>query len=570
MWLVDHYWIIMPVIMSFTFTVNIICNNLLLAIVYGDFCAIFEEKAKITAELRIKMLDYAFDILCKDVEEDYLSPQVLIELLRDTDGDRVELGVEDGDYHEMMIQLIDNKTTETGNKKTDGQDQRIDREDLHELLIFWNCPMRVKPITKPAHRHQLSEEMFNIRVMDSISGKAEQSNRDLIEWMNTVSLERWCATFPTAYHYFYEFGAMGQGFPHDYNPWQQVSLLDQAHSVVLLVYTVFSVFTACDQSVSKGYTQFLCVVVFAQSAYVLLNMLAEMRRWQAYHFVNPNTKRLYKNLSNCILVGTLWVEFLARCSEGVGHDGTTGCFAVKNRAAESTTVTICSCVSKTMLLLNFMVCTPSINVLINSISICFKQVTPICGFFLAIYWVFAGIGISMFCGKLTQSVETGGPGLWATPANLTNVPASFYSPASGVRYDETMYGSNPYYYNLNYNGYPQAIASLYAVMIMNNWNVNANGPIEITSRSTRWFFLVYLIVVAYVMMNILVGAIIDGLCQAREMLVKEQEGIFDPLESIVYTRVNTTMGPSGRPYSDTWEVGLIPLQVQTDDCIVHI
>ena len=73
------------------------------------------------------------------------------------------------------------------------------------------------------------------------------------------------------------------------------------------------------------------------------------------------------------------------------------------------------------------------------------------------------------------------------------------------------YGGNPYYYNLNYDGFPNAIASLYVVMIQNNWNVAADGPIQVTNGNFRWFFVIFTVSVAFVMINVLVGAIIDAL-----------------------------------------------------------
>jgi len=184
---------------------------------------------------------------------------------------------------------------------------------------------------------------------------------------------------------------------------------------------------------------------------------------------------------------------------------------------------------------------------------------PILGFFFVIYWIFAGLGISLFCGVLNQSVLEGGPGYWGQKPEYLPFNYTEGKTPMGTPFSKTAYGGNPFYYNLNYNGYMHAIGSLYQIMILNNWSTNADGAIQMTNYYARWFFVIYILVVAYVMINILVGAIIDGLCQAREQIVKEEKGLFDPLDSIIRTRVNTTVAPSGRMYGDTWEVADIPM-----------
>jgi len=110
------------------------------------------------------------------------------------------------------------------------------------------------------------------------------------------------------------------------------------------------------------------------------------------------------------------------------------------------------------------------------------------------------MGLSFFCGLCLQHSSAGGPGYWGQKLewNATELDLSGRSSATGVPWASTLYGSNPYYYNLNYDGFPQAIrgpppssrlslcnvlsnydgfpqaiASLYVVMIQNNWNVAA-------------------------------------------------------------------------------------------------
>ena len=181
------------------------------------------------------------------------------------------------------------------------------------------------------------------------------------------------------------------------------------------------------------------------------------------------------------------------------------------------------------------------------------------GLFLAIYYGFAGMGIAFFCGMCKQSVLEGGPGYWGqndTPTALSqgnNQPSNYVmqqSPAFGIPWDQTMYGGNPYYYNLNYDGFPNAIASLYVVMIQNNWNVAADGPIEVTDGNFRWFFVIFTISVAFVMINVLVGAIIDALSAVRDDMAMRETGEKSDLQKSLESRLLTTIAPSGETYSE--------------------
>jgi len=190
---------------------------------------------------------------------------------------------------------------------------------------------------------------------------------------------------------------------------------------------------------------------------------------------------------------------------------------------------------------------------------------PHFGLFLAIFYGFAGMGISFFCGLCKQHTREGGPGYSGQtgpgyPANP--VPANYTmgkSPAFGIPWSQTAYGGTPYYYNFNYDGFAHAIASLYVVMIQNNWSVAADGPVQVTNGNMRWFFVVFTIMVAFVMMNVLIGAIIDALNGVREEIIREENGDHDPLEILCQARINATKAPSGNFYGEIWELGDVEL-----------
>lgn len=570
MWLVDEKSIAMLVIMSFMFFTAVISQNLLLAIVYGDYCAILEEAQQSNAKLRQGMLDTAHELLCK--ERDSLPVQVLVQVLREIDGDRNILDIEDGDVHEMLVRLIDNKTTQSdddsqrlGGEGKSKQDGQVDREDMHELMVFFNIPIEIKRLTKPSHRFFLEKRMYETRVTQSISSTLTAKMQEHLDWMNSVGEDKWCATFPNMYAVVFEKGADCSGWLADLNPWQECSALVQIHTAWLMFFLLFTVYSASDTLVTSTYMSLVMATAAVQIIFCAVSFVGEMRRWEPYHFFNPNTKKAYANWSNFLLTGFLILEALSRCADG-------GCYSSQVVSESSDIIVWATCLAKIMQLINFAVETPSVYLLVKSVLMTFSYIGPHLGLFSAVYYAFAGMGISFFCGKVTQSVTEGGPGFWGQKpqwtlesiqaANQTSYTMGV-SPASGTPWDQTMFGSNGYYYNLNYNGYPQAIASLYAIMIQNNWNVNANGAIEVTSQYFRWFFVIYTVVVAFVMINVLVGSIIDALSALRDELIREQSGVADPMEVLVASRIHTTVGPSGHLYSDVWEVGDIPLSGET-------
>ena len=111
----------------------------------------------------------------------------------------------------------------------------------------------------------------------------------------------------------------------------------------------------------------------------------------------------------------------------------------------------------------------------------------------------------------------------------------------------------------NFDGYLQAMMSLYVIMIGNNWHIIADGPVEVTNGLHRWYFCAFMIVVGFVMLNLLAGAIIDTLDGVRQQMLQEASGEPDALQALCEARINTTAGPSGELYGETWELDQVDL-----------
>jgi len=192
-----------------------------------------------------------------------------------------------------------------------------------------------------------------------------------------------------------------------------------------------------------------------------------------------------------------------------------------------------STIGKVFVVADLCVTTPSVLLLLRVVLKMLPEISTHAGLFIAVYFGFAGMGMSFYCGKLTQTMTEGGPGDWCTgypgAQDWSDPNGAIYlngnctiSKGTGIPWSDTAYASGTYYWKyFNFNGYLNAFMNLWVVMIQNNWTTAVNGPVEVTSTMHRLFFFIFVIVVAFVMMNILVGAIVDQLSANRDELLAE-------------------------------------------------
>eukprot|EP00658_Telonema_sp_P-2_P054366 TRINITY_DN4324_c0_g1_i2.p1 TRINITY_DN4324_c0_g1~~TRINITY_DN4324_c0_g1_i2.p1 ORF type:complete len:669 (-),score=170.63 TRINITY_DN4324_c0_g1_i2:160-2166(-) len=122
---------------------------------------------------------------------------------------------------------------------------------------------------------------------------------------------------------------------------------------------------------------------------------------------------------------------------------------------------------------------------------CIPGMKPQLYLFLAIYYVFIMIGCGLFAGCVTQNAPAG-PGDW-----------------TGAEW-EGWFADASYYYDLNFDNPLAAFTTLFMLMIQNNWYVTVEGYELCTG--TRWvrvYFLLFNIITAMVMLNILTGVVLD-------------------------------------------------------------
>jgi len=143
--------------------------------------------------------------------------------------------------------------------------------------------------------------------------------------------------------------------------------------------------------------------------------------------------------------------------------------------------------------------------------------------FLLQYYAFAVIGMAAFAGDVTKTTAAGGPGYW-----------------SEAPWDATSFGSTAYYYRLNFDNLLNSFATLFTLMVMNNWGVTVNGY-ETTNNGGRWvrlYFFIFHIFTVWLSVNILIATIMTGYGECYKKLntpveqSDEEDGLYSKLNKI--------------------------------------
>jgi hypothetical protein len=123
------------------------------------------------------------------------------------------------------------------------------------------------------------------------------------------------------------------------------------------------------------------------------------------------------------------------------------------------------------------------------------------GMVLIIFFMFATVGVSLF-GGYTNST-------------------------TGTLYENKLgYSMSTGYDFVNFNDFPNAINMLFVNVVNNNWIFFCNQSIlsEDDSRThLKWYFVIFQLITNFVMMNILVGFIIDNITTSFDLVAAESQ-----------------------------------------------
>jgi len=131
--------------------------------------------------------------------------------------------------------------------------------------------------------------------------------------------------------------------------------------------------------------------------------------------------------------------------------------------------------------------------------------------------------MAMFAGMQTKEVIHGGPGKWQI------------SP-----WNSTTYGQNEFYYQLNFDRAYNGFVTLFMLMIQNNWHVTVDGFVQTNGwtnrQGVRLWFISFNVLVAILMINVLVGVLIDTLDLYRRDATQRYNQEFWELQQKIQAR----------------------------------
>jgi len=105
------------------------------------------------------------------------------------------------------------------------------------------------------------------------------------------------------------------------------------------------------------------------------------------------------------------------------------------------------------------------------------------GVLVIIYYLFGLIGIASFGGK----ISIGNPDL-----------------------NNTIYSHNDYY-TLNFNDFGGAMVTLFALMVVNNWNYIMDAYVSVTMEGARVFFIIFWLFAVVSTLSVVLAAVLDRL-----------------------------------------------------------
>jgi len=525
---------------SYMIVTNIVLMNLLLAVITSEFAQIMEEQHRDKFIMRLAMFDTAFHNLVDTHEdgEDSVSFNVMLEVLaRATEFDfsstRTDLSLSevedyvhsvgesfrlDSDWRVMLLALLDK----------DGGGS-IGISEFRSLDSMFHMPIRIKSVrSDEAHYEKALEEKERNGVpLMQVNGAPLVQTGPLDPRYPDAMLRRWCARYPDIYYWVEEYTISGMDI-------FRISISFQTITGSLLIGSIILALANVNTEGSWESPVFLFFSIAFLSE-IILRAFAESSRFCWY--------RYFKTRLNWVdIVGNfmMWLWYASSKRSDIITDETSYMFATLFGIARGLRV------------IRFAKDIPPLALLIRSIRRVLPIITPYFGLFITAYYVFAVLGMALFAGDTTKLVEHGGPGNWTTCGEGRGVGLGVDKQC----WNDSLYGKQDYYYNLNFDHALRSFFTLFVLMIQNNWHVAADGFVQTNDRSVRLFFILFWVLVTVIMINVFVGILIEMLdLYRRDELAKEEGGERALMEyQMGVKKILKRNAPSGKPWNVTWEI----------------
>ncbi|KAL9984267.1 hypothetical protein ACROYT_G006542 [Oculina patagonica] len=139
----------------------------------------------------------------------------------------------------------------------------------------------------------------------------------------------------------------------------------------------------------------------------------------------------------------------------------------------------------------------SLSLIVETLMKLLKHLRPFGGIIVAVYYVFAILGMMLFEGKTNPSV---------VGANKTRL----YSKECGT-FDQLEYYAN------NFDDFGAALVVLWDLMVVNNWHVFLKEYATVVSRWAQLYFLAWYLISVILIINLFVALILEAFISQWEM-----------------------------------------------------
>jgi len=565
---------------SFMFFTDLICLNLLLAVVAGEFSDFMETYHLQNFQKQLAMLDTAFDNLAEklpgttkraipiarmrsilshlsqyDVSKRHRVPEEL------DIQHRAELGgnhlLTDYDFRDLLITMI-RKNTKGGAVMSD----HIGEREFRQLLIAWVLPIKLKSFDTSAGRYEVRKtklergldeaQQLNAKMLDEdgdgtltdaeIKQAVDEGNdvtihhvekyKQDLECLKLKTPDNWDAKFPTIHWFVFEAEVK----------FLKIVISCRTFGVILMILSVGSAM----MNFSDTHFLLLTLLITIQ---VCMKAVASMTMWDNLAYLS--TYDAWIELSGVIL---MYLKLVSATTP----DCVSGYVTTEDYYYTFYLVIRLGTVFQIMFHVR------RLKVLILSIGRTMPLVMPMFHLLLALLIFYGALGMALFgCGE--NGTQTG----W-TPVKTANGTVLYDGPGdwSTEPYSSTAYGSSSYYYDLNFSNMWRAFTTLFMLMIQNNWHVTANGFEETHGKWTRAFFLSFNVIAAMIMMNVVMGILIEKLDLFRRAELSKRaaeendigaknafgQSVLEQIGKYMHDCLSATDTPSGHSWGESWEI----------------
>jgi len=469
-----------------------------------------------------------------------------------------------------VVYAIANRTTSCNNG--------VSRAEWHRLMTFAQVPLKIKSVLDPAVRYNIWEKYYKKRIKHRSNNEISlleqpefpaklqslQSCSSPAEWASRLPRLHYFMTswaYPPVRHTRHGKATLGHARHITYDLLCGILLIslvtwqlgtDMSHTVDIVAASVITADMILQFLIHSQHSEWKPPEDFKRGVAGEPRSPIRLPRvmWTEF-FGQP---RAFSGSFSirfitivCDILSLIFGWSTVICNATVNHDWTNSGDSPPFCGDADGNLSAITCLAMGFRLCSATMRLPGPNIIFHKIIHALVLSGPMILLFISAYTFYAGIGMSLFAGRLTQIVEDGGPGDWSTaPWNSTSF-------ASGE-----VEGGN-YYYDLSFDNFGKSFILLFTQMIQNNWFWPVEGHRIVTgTKLVRVFFISFNIFVSIILINIFTGHILtvfnEIFSDEKKKINEEFRPMAELFHHVEYCLRYTVSMDSDEPYSRFWEV----------------